>query len=107
MRNPGIGEANMGALAGVVVGAIGGLFAIGVPRAILGKNIALLFSTPLLGVICWLVSGLLGWLIGGQVGPRVGERMRSERAEIIAGGLSGLLPVIGIGVWGWHMLRGH
>ena len=32
MRNPGFGETNLGALSGAVVGAIGGLFAIGISK---------------------------------------------------------------------------
>ena len=57
MLKPPLGEYNMGALAGAVVGSIGGLFAIGVVRAILGRNIALLLAMPILGLVSWLVCG--------------------------------------------------
>ena len=105
MRNPGFGEINLGALAGAVVGAIGGLFAIGIGPAIASRNIALLFGTPILALICWVISGLLGWVLGGQVGPRVGEKLNSQKAEVIAGVLTGLLPVLLIAFWGWSMVR--
>ena len=39
---PGLGEANLGALVGAVVGATGGLFAVGIAPAIMAKNAALL-----------------------------------------------------------------
>jgi hypothetical protein len=103
MRRPPIGEYNMGALAGAVVGSIGGLFAIGVVRAILGKNIALLLSMPMLGLLSWLVCGLIGWFVGGQIGPRMGERYYSQQAELLGGAVGGLIPVLLVAVWAWHM----
>ena len=107
MRNPGFGEASLGALVGAVVGAIGGLFAIGIGPAIVGQSLAQLFRYPILGLVCWLISGLLGWLLGGQLGPRAGEAFKSQRAEIAAGAIAGLIPVILIALWGWHMVRPH
>src|ERR1043166_6878369 len=105
MRNPGFGETNLGALTGAVVGAIGGLFAIGIGPAIVGRNLALLFGTPILALICWIVCGLAGWIFGGQVGPRLGEKLDSQKAEIIGGIVAGLVPVLLIAVWGWSMVR--
>ena len=35
--------------------------------------------------------------------PRVGESYGSPRAELLAGGLAGLLPVVAIALWGWYM----
>src|SRR2546423_1071479 len=103
MRNPGIGEANLGAMAGAVVGAIGGLFALGIAPAILTHNPAYLVGMPILGLASLAVCGIIGWLLGGQVGYRIGDRLRSERAEIITGALSGLIPVLFV-VWlGWYM----
>jgi hypothetical protein len=101
MSKPPLGEYSLSALVGAIVGSIGGLFALGLPRAILGRNAALLFTTPLLGMICWLVCGPVGWLLGGQIGPRLGERFRSASAEIFGGVLGGLMPVVLIAVWGW------
>jgi hypothetical protein len=107
MRNPGFGEPNLGAMAGVVVGAIGGLFAIGIGPAIVGHRLELLFGTPILALICWVVSGLLGWVLGGQVGPRLGEVLNSQKAEAIGGVIAGLVPVVVIAWWGWSMVRGQ
>ena len=81
-------------MAGAVVGSIGGLFAIGLPPAILARNIALLFRPPILGLLCWVVCGVVGWLLGGQIGPRLGEKFNSQRAEILGGALGGLIPVL-------------
>jgi hypothetical protein len=104
MRKPSIGEYNLGALAGAVVGSIGGLFAVGLPPAILARNPALLLGTPILGLISWLVSGVLGWFLGGQVGPRLGEKYDSQQAELLAGALAGLVPVVCITLWSWYMV---
>ena len=105
MRRPGIGESNLGALSGVVVGAIGGLFAVGIAPAILGQSLALLFAAPVLSMISWVVCGVGGWLLGGQVGPRVGDLFKYQRAEVVGGALSGLVPVILIALWAWYMVR--
>jgi hypothetical protein len=107
MNNRPWGESNLGAVAGAVTAAIGGLFAIGIAPAIIGRNPAMLFSTPMLGLLCWLVSGPVGWLIGGQLGPRVGQQFNNQRAEIIGGAIGGLIPVILIALWGWYMATPH
>jgi hypothetical protein len=103
MRRPSLGEFNLGALAGAIVGSIGGLFAIGLARAILGRNLALLFGTPILAMLSWVVCGLVGWLLGGQIGPRFGESYGSPRVEMFAGAVAGLIPVVAIALWGWYM----
>jgi hypothetical protein len=103
MRKPAFGESNLGALSGAVVGAIGGLFAVGIAPAIIEHKLALLFATPMLGVVCWLISLPIGWVLGGQIGPRVGELFQSERAEIIGGVLGGVAPILLIAAWGWYM----
>jgi hypothetical protein len=103
MRKPSIGEYNLGALAGAVVGSIGGLFAVGLPPAILAGNPAALFETPKVALLCWLVGGLLGWFLGGQIGPRLGEKYRSQQAEILGGGLAGLVPVLSIALLSWYL----
>src|SRR3954463_8788559 len=102
MNKPSFGEANTGSVIGVVVGAIGGLFAVGIAPAIAEQKLALLFGTPILAVISWLISGLAGWLIGGQLGPRLGDLFRNRQAEAVGGALGGLLPVILIALWGWY-----
>jgi hypothetical protein len=83
------------------------LFAVGIAPAILGRNPALLFSTPTLALICWLISGPVGWLAGGQIGPRLAEKFNNERAEVIGGAMGGLVPVIIIALWGWYMVTPH
>ncbi len=104
MRKPNFGEANLGALVGAGVGAIGGLFAIGIAPAFVHQSLAALFGTPKLGLLCWLVSGPVGWLVGGQIGPRLGERFNTQRAEIVGGVLGGLVPATFIGLWGWYLV---
>jgi len=103
MIKPPLGEYNLGALAGAIFGSIGGLFAIGAVRAILHRDIALLFGTPILGLLSWLACGVVGWLAGGQIGPRLGEKYYSQRAEILGGALGGLVPVALIALWAWYM----
>ena len=95
----------MGALSGAVIGAIGGLFAIGIGPAIVEKNLALLFGTPILGLISWVISGLLGWVLGGQVGPRLGEMFNHQKAEVVGGVVAGFIPVLLIAYWGWTMAQ--
>ena len=104
---PGFGEANWGAMGGAVVGAIGGLFALGVPHAIAGHNVALLVGTPVLSLVSCVIAGLIGWLIGGQTGPRLAQVFHTQRSEIIGGGLGGLIPVLLIALWGWYMVAGR
>jgi hypothetical protein len=106
MRNPSFGEANLGAVVGAAAGAIGGLFAVGIPRAIAHRNPALLLAMPMLGLICWFVCGPVGWLLGGQIGPRLGEITRSQRGEIVGGIIGGLTPVLAFACWSWYVMRG-
>ncbi len=101
---PALGESSQGALVGAVVGAIGGLFAVGVPHAIIERSFRVLFNTPILGLICWFAGGLVGWLIGGQTGPRLAIRLQSQRAELAGGVIGGLIPVILIALWGWYLV---
>jgi len=105
--NPGFGQASLGAIAGAVVGAIGGLFAVGLAAAILGRDPALLLATPKVSTICWFIGGGGGWLIGGQLGPRLGDRFDHRNAEIIGGVVGGLIPVALVALWGWYMVTPH
>ena len=103
MSEPPLREYSLSAIVGAIVGSIGGLFAIGLVRAILGRNIALLISMPILGLVSWVVCGTVGWLLGGQLGPRLGERFNSPRAEVLGGTLGGLVPVLLVAWWAWYM----
>jgi hypothetical protein len=105
MRKPGFGEASFGAVAGTVVAGIGGLFAIGLASAIMSHDATLLFRTPILSLISWLVSVPFGWVLGGQMGPRVGEALNSPKVELVVGGLCGLVPVGLIAIFGWYLAR--
>ena len=93
----------MGALIGAIVGAIGGLFAVGIAPALIARNLYLLFAWPLLGLVCWFISGPVGWVIGGQLGPWLGTKFDGRAAEITGGVLGGLVPVTAIALWGWYM----
>jgi hypothetical protein len=107
MRKPRLGELNLGAMAGIAVGGIGGLFAVGIAPAIVYRDPAAIFGTRIISLICCVISGIGGWLIGGQLGPLVGSWFRSERAELIGGTLGGLVPVVVIALWGWYMVSGR
>ncbi len=102
-----MGEANLGALAGAVVGATGGLFAIGIAPAILSRNAALLFGTPTLGLAGFLVSGPIGWLLGGQLGPPLEGPLGERNGSILGGVIGGLVPVAGIALLGWYLVTPH
>jgi hypothetical protein len=106
MNRPSFGEANLGALIGTVVGAVGGLFAVGLVPAILYRSAAALIAFPKLGLICWFISGVVAWLIGGQVGPRLGAKFHSQRAEVVGGVVSGLIPACLVALWSWYMVTG-
>jgi hypothetical protein len=106
MRKPSFGEANLGAVVGAVVGAIGGLVAIGIAPAIIYRDPAQLFRTPILALLSWLISTPTGWVLGGQLGPRLSSILNFPNAEIVGGVLGGLLPVGLIGLWGWWMVTG-
>jgi hypothetical protein len=97
------GEYSLSAVIGAVVGSIGGLFAIGTVRAILGHNIVLIFRFPILGLLSFIICGLAGWMLGGQLGPRCGQWFRSYQAELLGGVLGGLIPVLGVAIWAWYM----
>lgn len=98
-------EANLGALVGVVVGATGGLFAVGIAPAIVLRNAAELVSTPVLGMIFMLLGGPIGYFIGGQIGPRLEGWLGEQRGNIFGGVIGGLIPVVSVALWGWYMIR--
>jgi hypothetical protein len=104
MTRPRFGEANLGALTGAIVGSIGGLFAFGTVRAVAHHDITLIFRTPVLGTICFLVAGVAGWFLGGQIGPRLAGESQNRNLEAIGGLLGGLIPVLLITLLGWYKL---
>ena len=106
IRRPGFGEANLGAVAGVVTGAVGGLLAVGLPLAISGRDPALLVIYRQLAVIGFMICVPVGWLLGGQIGPRLAPVFGEGRGEFIGGILGGLVPVIGIMIWAWRKIHG-
>ena len=105
MRRPGLGEANLGAMAGAVVGGIAGLFALGIVPAIARRDPSYLVGMPILGLASLAVCGVVGWWLGGQTGPRVGALFHSQKAELVGGGLGGLIPVFFVALFGWYMTR--
>jgi hypothetical protein len=107
MRKPRFAEANLGAMVGVGVGAVGGLFALSIARAIIWHDAGLLLATTFLNVVCWLISGIAGWLVGGQLGPRLQPLLPAGRGEVIGGVLGGLAPVIFFALLGWYLVTPH
>jgi uncharacterized membrane protein YbhN (UPF0104 family) len=107
MMPPHDGKAHIGALAGAIVGAIGGLFALGLAHSILERNPAFLLATPMLSLVSWVISGLSAWFLGGAVGPLMGKLFKSQKAEAIGGAFAGLVPVVLIALWGWYMVTRH
>jgi len=107
MRKPPFAEANLGAIVGTVVGASGGLFALGIARAILARDPGMLVATSILNVACWLLSGLGGWLIGGQLGPRFERLLPEPRGQVLGGILGGLVPVVLFALLGWYLVTPH
>lgn len=100
------GRPNYGGMAGAAVGGIGGLFALGLIPAIVSKDPHMIFYTPLLNLICWVISLVVGWFVGGFVGRPLGNKFRSDRAEIIGGIVGGIVPVALIALAGWRLWRG-
>ncbi len=88
---------------GAVVGSLGGLFAVGIPPAIIYRSIARLLGTPVFSFISWAICLVCGWIVGGQLGSRFGTRFKSLRAELVGGAIGGLIPVLVIALWSWYM----
>ena len=104
MTKPGFGEANLGAVTGAIVGAVGGLFAVTIPCAILTRDIHVLSMSRNHALIGFLVSTPVGWIVGGQIGPRLESWLGERAAGIIGGIVGGLLPVGAFVYWGWRMV---
>ena len=99
-----MGESNLGAMVGVMVGAVGGLFAIAIPLAIMRCDIKALSEARTLGLVGFLVSSTVGWFLGGPIGPRLEKVLGERSAGIIGGILAGLVPVAGFALWGWQLV---
>ena len=104
IQRPGFGEGNLGAVAGAVTGAVGGLLAVGIPMAIAGRDPAMLVIFRNLALIGFLICVPTGWFLGGQIGPRTTGLFGERRGEVIGGILGGLLPVLSIMVWAWSRI---
>ena len=102
-RKPTIGEANLAALIGAVIGSVGGLFAVGLIPAIVTRKLQYLIAAPTLSVVCFFGSGAIAWLLAGQIGPRLERLLGIRTANVIGGIIGGLLPLSGLAYWGWHL----
>lgn len=107
MRGPTEREGDRGALTGAIVAGVGGLFAMGVARAVIYRDLSLVFRFPMLGTGCLVVCGPIGWFLGGRLGPLLGRRRNSQALEIIGGLLGGLLPVSAVLFLGWYLTVSH
>ena len=105
MKNPRFAEANFGAVAGAVVGAIGGLVAVAIPWAVVSGDIKALAEGRSYGLIGFMVSVPCGWFFGGQIGPRLEVLLSERNAGLVGGLLGGAVPVAGLALWGWHLIR--
>ena len=86
-----------------VVGAIGGLFALGLVPTILYGDLHLILEIRKLNLLSWLISMAAGWWIGGFSGPWARRRFGTERSEIIGGVCGGLVPVVLVAALGWYI----
>jgi hypothetical protein len=104
MKKTEWGEVNRGALAGLMVGSIGGMFALRLPGAMYYHDLVYLVNTPKLTLICFLLCSAGGWLLGGQIGPFFLNRYHKPQAEYVGGAVSGLLLVTAFLLVGWHFV---
>jgi len=107
VNQPSGKRGDLGALAGAIVAGVGGLFAVGVARAVIYKDFSVIFRFPMLGMVCLLLSGPIGWLLGARLGPLLGERFHSRACEITGGIFGGLLPVCAVLFLGWYLAVPH
>jgi hypothetical protein len=104
MIEPSVGKENLGAVIGALIGAIGGLFAIAIPLAIMTGNLQALGVARKLGLIGFLVSVPTGWFAGGYISHALEKKLSTKAAGIIGGIIGGLLPVSGIALLGWYIV---
>ena len=104
MKEPSIGKENLGAVIGAVTGALGGLFAVAIPLAILTRNLQALSAARTFGLISFLVCTPIGWFAGGYISHVLVKRIGEKKAGILGGIVGGLLPVTGFSLWGFYMI---
>lgn len=100
-------KSQLGGLSGLIVGAIGGLFALGLAPSILERNPTFLFATPMLSLVSWVISGFTGWFLGGVLGRLTGKLFRNVKGETVGGVVGGMIPVLAIAWLGWYMVTRH
>lgn len=104
MKEPSFGKENMGAVIGAVTGALGGLFAVAIPLAILTRSLQALSAARTFGLISFLVCTPIGWFAGGSISHALAKRIGVQRAGILGGIIGGSLPVSGFALWGFYMI---
>jgi len=104
MRDPQFGRPNYGGMAGAVVGGIGGLFALFFVPAIITGDIQWVISYRFFNVVAWIVSLPVGWCLGWLIGRPLGNKFRSDRAEMAGGVLGGLLTIGLVAGYGWYFV---
>jgi hypothetical protein len=104
MNKPRLGEPNLGAMIGVVVGGMGGLVAIAIPLAILRGDIKALSEARTFGVVGFLVCATVGWFLGGLLCGGLARWLGERAAGIIGGLLGGLVPIGALALWGWYLV---
>jgi hypothetical protein len=104
-HQPKLGEANLAALAALVVGSIGGLFALGSVPAIVTRQPQYLATAPVMNIISFFLCGAIGWILGGQIGPRLTQTFGIRNGQLIGGVIGGIIPVLGIAGLGWYLTQ--
>lgn len=98
-----LGETNLAALVALIIGSIGGLFALGLIPAIITRNLHYLAVAPTMNIISFFLCGGLGWLVGGQIGPRLSPPMLPKSAHITGGIIGGMIPILLVAAIGWYL----
>jgi hypothetical protein len=102
-ENPKIGEANLAALIGAVIGSTGGLFAVGIVPAIVSGRPQYLIAAPTFSILCFFGCGVIAWFLAGQIGPRLARLLGERNGNVVGGLIGGLLPLAALAYWGWRL----